>query len=47
MNNQHHACILEANFYLSIYIVHFKLALSTEYKNSFLSDPALSLYTKI
>ena len=30
MNNQRHACILEANFYLSIYIVQFKLALSIE-----------------
>ena len=26
MNNQHHACILEANYYLSAYNVHFKLA---------------------
>ena len=30
MNIQHHAWILEANNYLSVYIVHFKLALSTK-----------------
>ena len=32
MNNQHYACILEANLsvYLSVYNVLFKLALSTE-----------------
>ena len=29
MNNQDHACILEANYYLIVYNVHFKLALST------------------
>ena len=39
MNNQHHASILEANYYLSVYNVHFKLALST--------DPVLTIYTKI
>ena len=27
--------------------MHFKLALTTEYKNSFLTDPVLPLYTKI
>ena len=30
INNQHHACILEANYYLSVYNVSFNLALSTE-----------------
>ena len=30
MNNQHDASILEANYYLSVYNVHFKLASSTE-----------------
>ena len=30
MNNRHHAWILEANYCLSVYNVHFKLALSTE-----------------
>ena len=30
MNNQHHACILDANYYLSVYNMHFKLAFSTE-----------------
>ena len=30
MNNQHHTCIHEANYYLSVFNVHFKLALSTE-----------------
>ena len=29
MNNQHHTCILEANYYLSVCNVHFKLALSS------------------
>ena len=29
MINQHHACILEANYYLSFYNVDFKLASST------------------
>ena len=32
---------------LSVCNVHFKLALSTEYKNSFPIDLVLSLYTKI
>ena len=26
MNNQHHASILEANYYLSVYNVHFKIS---------------------
>ena len=26
MNNQHHTCILEADYYISVYKVHFKLA---------------------
>ena len=30
MNNQHNACILEANYYLNVYKVPFKLVLSTE-----------------
>ena len=30
--NQHHTSILEANYYLSVYIVHYKLASSTEQK---------------
>ena len=30
MNIQHHACIIEPNYYLSVCNVHFKLALSTE-----------------
>ena len=30
MNNQHDAFILEANYYLTVYNVHFKFALSTE-----------------
>ena len=30
MNNQYYAGILEANYYLSVYNVHFKLGLSTE-----------------
>ena len=30
MNNKPRDCILEANYYLSVYNVHFKLALSTE-----------------
>ena len=29
MNDQHHACILEAHYYLNGYNVQFKLALST------------------
>ena len=29
MKNQHHTYILEANYYLSVYKVHFELALST------------------
>ena len=32
MNNQHQTCILEADYYLSICIVHFKLVLSIEQK---------------
>ena len=34
MNNQHQVCILEANYYLSVY-VDFNLVLSTEQKNHF------------
>ena len=30
MNSQLHASILEDNYYLSVYNVHFKFALSTE-----------------
>ena len=30
MNNQHHACRLNANYYLSVCNVHFNLASSTE-----------------
>ena len=30
MNDQNHAYILKANYYLSVYNVHLKLALSTE-----------------
>ena len=29
-NNQHHAGILEANYYLSVYNVYFKSALFTQ-----------------
>ena len=47
MNNQHYKCILEANYYLSVYNVHFKLRSSTEQKNSYLTDPVLAFYTKI
>ena len=36
MNNQHHAFLLEANYYLSAYKVYFKLALATEQKILFL-----------
>ena len=43
MNNQHHACVLEANCYLCTFIVYFKLHLNT----SFLIDPVLLLHTKI
>ena len=33
MNTQHHIYILEANYYLSVYNVNFKLAsFTTEYK---------------
>ena len=36
MYNQHHTCVLEADYYLSFYNVHFKLDLSTEWnKNVF------------
>ena len=35
MNNQQHVCILEANYYLNVYNVHFKLALTTEQKKIF------------
>ena len=44
MNNQHHTSILEANYYLRVYNLHFKLVLSTEQKYSFLIDPIWSLY---
>ena len=37
MNNQQHACILEANYYLNVYNVHFKLALTTEQKKNLFS----------
>ena len=37
MNDQHHACILEANYYLSVYNVHFKLALSSSRSSGRLS----------
>ena len=30
MNNEYRAYILEANYYLSVWNVHMKLALSTE-----------------
>ena len=32
MNDQHYACILETNYYLSAFNVHFKLVLSTSKK---------------
>ena len=47
MNNQHRAYILEANDYLSVYNVHFKLALSPEQKYLFSLIQFLLLYTKI
>ena len=47
MNNQHHAYIFKANYYLSVYNVHFKLVLSTGWKHVFLINPVLSLHTKI
>ena len=47
MTNQHHPPIIEANYYLTVYNVQFKLASSTECKNSFLIDPVLLLYTKV
>ena len=42
MNNQHHACISEANYYCVAPNVHVKLISSTKLKNTF-----LSWYTKI
>ena len=42
MNNQHHACILESNYCLGVFNVHFKYRV----KMSFLIDPVLSLHTK-
>ena len=33
--DQHHTCIFEADYYLSVYNVHFTLASSTELKNLF------------
>ena len=47
MNSQQHAYILEPYYYLSVYNVQLRLTLSAEYKNSFLTDPILSLYTTI
>ena len=47
IENQHHACILDANYYLSTYNIPFKLASSTELKKSFVIDSVLPLYTKV
>ena len=44
---RHNIFILEAIYILCVCNVHFKLAFSTEYKNSVIIDSALSLYTKI
>ena len=44
IENQHHFFLLEANYYLSVCNVHFKLALCTEFKKI---DKVLSLYTKV
>ena len=47
MKNQHHICILEANYYLSVYEVYFKVGFDLLSKTFYLIDPVLPLYTKV